>query len=72
MDITLIQVLISEYWFVVTALSGALLLLGGIYNWNWLCDPVGKPHNLSRSTRRWLFAGLGLVLIGVSILHVLS
>lgn len=71
MDSTLIQALISEYWFVITILSGALLLIGGLHNWNWLCNPVGKPHNLSRSTRRCLFAGLGLVLIGVSILYIL-
>lgn len=27
-------------------LAGVLLIIGAWKNWNWLCDPVGKPYNI--------------------------
>lgn len=27
----------------VTLIIGIVLLIGAIMNWNWLCDPTGKP-----------------------------
>ena len=48
---------------------GVLLLIGSIMNWNWLCDPTGKPdsHRYGRGSRRVIFFLLGIVLIVVSI-----
>ena len=48
---------------------GVLLLIGAIMNWNWLCDPTGKPdsHRYGRGSRRVFFFLLGIVLIVVSI-----
>ena len=38
-------------------------------NWNWMCDPTGKPdsHRYGRGARRVIFFLLGLVLIVTSI-----
>lgn len=49
---------------------GVLLLIGAIMNWNWLCDPTGKPdsHRYGRGSRRVFFFLLGIVLIVVSIM----
>lgn len=30
---------------VLCLLAGGLLIIGAWKNWNWLCDPVGKPYN---------------------------
>ena len=48
---------------------GVLLLIGAIMNWNWLCDPTGKPdsHRYGRGSRRVIFFLLGVLLIVVSI-----
>ena len=48
---------------------GVLLLIGAIMNWNWMCDPTGKPdsHRYGRGSRRVIFFLLGIVLIVVSI-----
>ena len=39
-------------------------------NWNWLCDPTGKPdsHRYGRGSRRVIFFLLGIVLIVTSIM----
>ena len=55
----------------MTLLIGAVLLIGAIMNWNWLCDPTGKPdshHRYGRSSRRVIFFLLGIVLIVTSIM----
>ena len=48
---------------------GVVLLIGAIMNWNWLCDPTGKPdsHRYGRGSRRVIFFLLGVLLIVVSI-----
>lgn len=60
---------LQDHWYYVTLFFGALILLGSIFNWNWLCDPVGKPNSqrYERSSRRVIFFLLGTVLIIVSI-----
>ena len=54
----------------VTLIIGIVLLIGAIMNWNWLCDPTGKPdsHRYGRGSRRVIFFLLGMVLIVVSIM----
>ena len=54
----------------VTLIIGIVLLIGVIMNWNWLCDPTGKPdsHRYGRGSRRVIFFLLGIVLIVVSIM----
>ena len=53
----------------MTLIIGAVLLIGAIMNWNWLCDPTGKPdsHRYGRGSRRAIFFLLGVLLIAVSI-----
>ena len=54
----------------MTLIIGAVLLTGAIMNWNWLCDPAGKPdsHRYGRGSRRVIFFLLGIVLIVTSIM----
>lgn len=54
----------------VTLIIGIVLLIGAIMNWNWLCDPTGKPdsHRYGRGSRRVIFFLLGIVLIVVSMM----
>ncbi len=52
-----ITVFLQEHWNWVTLLSdihrvatpgeGAVLLIGAIMNWNWLCDPTGTSRTLT-------------------------
>ena len=39
-----ITAFLQEHWNWVTLVIGAVLLIGAIMNWNWLCDPTGKPR----------------------------
>ena len=38
-----ITAFLQEHWSWVTLIIGAVLLIGAIMNWNWLCDPTGNP-----------------------------
>ncbi len=69
MDHEKIMVMLQEHWNWVALIIGALLLIGAIMNWNWLCDPTGAPdsHRYGRGSRRGIFFLLGIVLIVVSI-----
>ena len=40
-----ITAFLQEHWSWVTLIIGAVLLIGAIMNWNWLCDPTGKPDS---------------------------
>ena len=40
-----ITAFLQEHWNWVTLVIGAVLLIGAIMNWNWLCDPTGKPDS---------------------------
>ena len=64
-----ISVFLQEHWYLVTLILGTVMLLGAVRNWNWLCDPAGKPdaHRYGRGSRRAIFFLLGTVLIVVSI-----
>ena len=57
-----------------TLIIGAILLIGAIMNWNWLCDPTGKPDSqrYGRSPRQVIFFLLGIVLIVVSIWGIVA
>ena len=65
-----ITAFVQEHWNLVTLIFGAVLLIGAIMNWNWLCDPTGKPdsHRNGRGSRRGIFFLLGIVLIVTSIM----
>ena len=64
-----ITAFLQDHWYFVTLVVGVVLLVGAIMNWNWLCDPTGKPdsHRYGRSSRRVIFFLLGIVLLVVSI-----
>lgn len=65
-----ITAFLQEHWNLLTLAVGIVLLIGTILNWNWLCDPTGKPdsHRHSRGSRRFIFFLLGIVLIVVSMM----
>lgn len=56
---------LQEYWYIVSLAAGAVVLIGSILDWNWLCDPIGTPrsHRYGRGFRRAIFFLLGAVLI---------
>ena len=64
-----ITTFLQEHWYIASVLIGAVILIGAIRNWNWLCDPTGKPdsHRYGRGSRRVIFFLLGVLLIVVSI-----
>ena len=64
-----ITVFLQEHWNFVALVVGVVFLIGAIRNWNWLCDPAGKPdaQRYSRGYRRLIFFLLGLVLAVVGI-----
>ena len=64
-----ITAFLQEHWSWVTLIIGAVLLIGAIMNWNWLCDPTGTrdAYRHSRGYRRVVFFLLGVLLIVVSI-----
>lgn len=70
MDSEKITAFFQQHWYFVTAVVGVVILIGAMMNWNWLCDPTGKPdsHRYGRSSRRVIFFLLGIVLIVVSIM----
>ena len=67
-----ITAILHEHWYFVTLVAGVVVLIGAVRNWNWLCDPTGKPDTLGRDrgTRRLNFFLLGLVLIAISIYSI--
>ena len=65
-----ITTFLQEHWYIASVLIGVVILIGAIRNWNWLCDPTGKPdsHRYGRGSRRVIFFLLGIVLIVTSIM----
>ena len=65
-----ITAFLQEHWYIASVIIGVVILIGAIRNWNWLCDPTGKPdsHRYGRSSRRVIFFLLGVVLIVTSIM----
>ena len=45
---------LQEHWYIASVLIGAVILIGAIRNWNWLCNPTGTrdAHRHSRGYRR--------------------
>ena len=64
-----ITAFLQEHWYLASVIIGVVILIGAIRNWNWLCDPTGKPdsHRYGRGSRRVIFFLLGIVLIVVSV-----
>ena len=64
-----ITAFLQEHWYIASVIIGAVILIGAIRNWNWLCDPTGKPDSprYGRGSRRVIFFLLGVLLIVVSI-----
>ena len=64
-----ITAFLQEHWYIASVIIGVVILIGAIRNWNWLCDPTGKPdsHCYGRGSRRVIFFLLGVLLIVVSI-----
>ena len=64
-----ITAFLQEHWYIASVIIGVVILIGAIRNWNWLCDPTGKPdsHLYGRGSRRVIFFLLGIVLIVTSI-----
>ena len=69
-----ITAFLQEHWYLASVIIGVVILIGAIRNWNWLCDPTGKPdsHRYGRGSRRVIFFLLGLVLVVVSIWSLVS
>lgn len=69
MDSEKITAFLQEHWEFVCLVAGAVLLLGAIRNWNWMCDPTGKPHShrYGRGARRFILGAAGGVLIVSSV-----
>ena len=65
-----ITTFLQEHWEWVTLIMGIVSVVGSILNWNWMCDPTGKPysHRYGRGSRRVIFFLLGIVLIVTSIM----
>ena len=65
-----ITAFLQEHWSIASVIIGGVILIGAIRNWNWLCDPTGKPdsHRYGRGSRRVIFFLLGIVLIFTSIM----
>ena len=70
----MIEKLISEYSDFIFALFGVLLVVGSIRNWDWLCDPTGKPHAplMTRGLLRFIFFCLGIILIICELYFVIN
>lgn len=46
-----VEKLFVEWNDVICLLFGSLCIIGAIRDWNWLCDPTGKPHARNHSGR---------------------
>ena len=64
-----ITAFLQAHWGWVTLIMGIVSVVGSILNWNWMCDPTGKPdsHRYGRGSRRVIFFLMGVVLIVVGI-----
>ena len=69
-----ISVLIKQYSDYIWIAFGVLLIVGAIQNWDWLCDPVGKPDFAlkSRTILRIIFFGCGVILVGCGFYFVVQ
>ena len=65
-----ITAFLQAHWEWVTLIMGIVSVAGSILNWNWMCDPTGKPdsHRYGRGSRRVIFFLLGLITVGCVLL----
>lgn len=65
-----ITAFLQTHWEWVSLIMGIVSVVGSILNWNWMCDPTGKPgsHCYGQGSRRVIFFLLGIVLIVISIM----
>ena len=56
-----ITAFLQEHWYIASVIIGAVILIGAIRNWNWLCDPTGTrdAHRHGRGYRRGGFFFVG-------------
>ena len=56
-----ITAFLQEHWYIASVVIGAVILIGAVRNWNWLCDPTGTrdAHRHSRGYRRVVFFPAG-------------
>ena len=51
-----ITAFLQEHWYIASVVIGAVILIGAVRNWNWLCDPTGTRdahrHPQGRTARR--------------------
>ena len=59
-----ITVFLQEHWYIASVLIGAVILIGAIRNWNWLCDPTGT-RDAHRPPQQRIPAG-GVLSVGCS------
>jgi len=54
-----ITAFLQEHWYIASVIIGAVILIGAVRNWNWLCDPTGTrdAYRHSRGYRRVLPVG---------------
>ena len=65
MDHEKIMTFLQDHWYIASVFIGAVILIGAIRNWNWLCDPNGTrdAYRHSRGYRRVVFFLLGVLLV---------
>ena len=39
-----ITAFLQEHWYIASVVIGAVILIGAVRNWNWLCDPHFYPE----------------------------
>lgn len=69
-----ISVFMRQYSDYIWIGFGVLLIVGAIQNWDWLCDPVGKPDFVwkSRGVLRCIFFSCGVILVGCGLYFVIK
>ena len=50
-----ITAFLQEHWYIASVVIGAVILIGAVRNWNWLCDPTvrGMPTATAEDTGVW-------------------
>ena len=50
-----ITAFLQEHWYITSVLIGAVILIGAIRNWNWLCTPLVRemPIDTAEDTGVW-------------------
>ncbi len=64
----------KEYNDFISLILGVICVIGSIKNYDWLCDPTGKPHAtfLTRGLLRFIFLILGCLIVFISLYFILK